>query len=258
MNLKRRQILLAAGGVSLAACRRETNPSGSTSEMHEEIPNIPSKREFHHDSVYVAMIPAGSIRANCYLVGDSETRSAVVIDPGGLADKIAAFAKASKWKVEQILATHGHIDHVGAVWQMKELLKAPFAMHGDDRDWLERVELVSEQYGYPGAKSPKLDRELVASEEITLGKHSMKVLHTPGHSRGGCCFYMKEAKVVFTGDTLFRRSVGRTDLPGGSTSTLITSIHSSLMSLSDDVVVYCGHEESTTIGQERRSNPYLH
>jgi glyoxylase-like metal-dependent hydrolase (beta-lactamase superfamily II) len=257
MELKRRQVLLAAGGISLAACQRETARAESTKEMHEELPNIPSKREFHHGAGFVAMIPAGAIRANCYVVGDTESRSALIIDPGGLADKVVAFAKAAKWKVEQILATHGHIDHVAAVSQVQELLKVPFAMHGDDREWLNRVEYISAQYGYSGAKSPKLDRKLRAGDELKLGKVTVKVLHTPGHSKGGCCFYIPDWKIVFTGDTLFRRSVGRTDLPGGSTSTLLTSIQSSLMSMDDEVVVYCGHEDTTTIGQEKRSNPYL-
>ncbi|MCL2824571.1 MAG: MBL fold metallo-hydrolase [Polyangiaceae bacterium] len=205
----------------------------------------------------VETIVNGPLSENCYIVSDTAAKSAIIIDAGDEANRIADAVKSSSVKVSEILCTHGHIDHAGAVAELKEILGVPFAIHPDDRAWIEHIVESAKSLGFRQPPVPKIDRELSDGEELRFGNVTGKVLHTPGHTLGGCCFYFPQQRVVFVGDTLFACSVGRTDLPGGSSPQLIRSIRERLLTLDDDVVVFSGHGRTTTIGSERRSNPFL-
>lgn len=199
-------------------------------------------------------IPAGILRANCYVVFDELTRQAAVIDPGGDADKILAKCEENKLEVKAILLTHGHGDHVAGVADIKEATRAEIMMNKAD-DYLvhggnqKLIPILSRM------KVFELDRNIEDGDIIKLGDMEIEVIGTPGHTPGGVCFRIGDA--VFSGDTLFRGSVGRTDLEGGSMETLLLSLRQKLCMLPDSTMVYPGHEGSTTIGEERKFNPFL-
>jgi glyoxylase-like metal-dependent hydrolase (beta-lactamase superfamily II) len=192
---------------------------------------------------------------NCYLVGSDKTREAVVIDPGDSIDWIIESAEKDNLKITKILNTHAHIDHVAGVKEMKEMLKIPFYLHKEDEHFLPNLPQHGIMFGWHVEGYPEVDEYLNDGDIIECGDISISVLHTPGHSPGGVCFVA--GKNVFAGDTLFAGSIGRTDLPGGSYHILINSIHQKLMTLDEDFAVYSGHGPSTTIGTEKKSNPFL-
>jgi len=204
---------------------------------------------------YTEVAPLG---VNCFVVGCEETGQGVIVDPGGDAEKIIEMVSRHKLAIIAILNTHGHFDHVGANCAMVDLYKVPLMIHHSDSDMLQRVQEVSTRYGVPGGKnSPPADSFLEDGQEIGIGNLKIKVLHTPGHTQGGCCLYIQSEKKVITGDTLFADSIGRTDLPGGSHEQLLASIRNKLFTLPDDVTVYPGHGRATTIGYEKQNNPYF-
>lgn len=197
----------------------------------------------------------GELGANCYVLGCRSTGKGAVIDPGGDADAILSVIEESRLDVGLILNTHGHFDHFGANGPLKDATGAAILIHRADAE-----ALTSDQARLWGllplrASSPPADRYMDDGELIEVGEARLEVRHTPGHSPGGVC--LVGDGVVFTGDTLFGGSVGRTDLPGGSEATLIRSIRTQLLTLGDDTVAYPGHGETTTIGYERRHNPFL-
>jgi len=193
--------------------------------------------------------------ANCFIVGCEKTKSAVVIDPGDEANKILLSLAESKLTVKYILNTHGHFDHVGGNKQMKEATGADILIHAGDAAMLEQLSVASMAFGLSVENSPPADRTIDEGDLITFGDITLNVLHTPGHSPGGVTFYTDG--VAFVGDSLFAGSIGRTDFPGGDYNTLISSIKTKLFPLGDDVRVYTGHGPATTIGQEKRMNPFL-
>lgn len=205
----------------------------------------------------VETLTNGPFGENCFLVGDDETKKAILIDPGDEEGRIHARVEALGLDVQEIVNTHAHVDHAGAVSPLKRMLSVPFAIHPDERELLSHLPRTAAMFGLPTKEVPEVDRDLSAGEELTLGSLTARVLLTPGHSAGGCCFFFADQKVVFVGDTLFAGSVGRTDLPGGSSKTLITSIQEQLLTLDGDVRVFCGHGPDTTIEAERRHNPFL-
>jgi len=202
-------------------------------------------------------LEAGPLRANCFIFGCAETREGIVIDPGGDAEKIIAIVEQLGLSVLHVLNTHGHFDHVGANRAVKEHFGADLMIHADDASMLERAAAIAQSYGVPGESSPQPDLFLADGMEISFGKRRMTVLHTPGHSKGGCCFYLEAEKIVITGDMLFANSIGRTDFPGGSHQQLLESVRAKLFTLPDDVTAYPGHGPETTIGYEKRYNPYF-
>lgn len=205
------------------------------------------------DSIEVA--PLG---VNCFVLGCEETHQGVVVDPGGDPEQIIAMVNKHALKICYVLNTHGHFDHIGANKAMVDRFHAPLLIHASDSDMLQRVHEVSQRYGIPGGEnSPAADHFLEDNQEIVFGRCRLTVLHTPGHTQGGCCFYLESEKRVITGDTLFADSIGRTDLPGGSHEQLLASIRSKLFALPDDVTVYPGHGPATTIGYEKQNNPYF-
>jgi glyoxylase-like metal-dependent hydrolase (beta-lactamase superfamily II) len=197
----------------------------------------------------------GPLEVNCYILGCEKTGEAVVIDPGADADRIIPVFSRHGLKIIHVLNTHGHFDHVGGNRTILEATGADLLIHEADIPLLSRASESAAVYGLRTENSPLPDRYLVDGMIFPVGTYEIKVLHTPGHTPGGCCLHVDG--IVITGDTLFADSVGRTDFPGGSTETLMKSIHDKLLKLPDETVVYPGHGPSTSIGREKRHNPYL-
>jgi glyoxylase-like metal-dependent hydrolase (beta-lactamase superfamily II) len=202
-------------------------------------------------------LEVGPLGVNCFILGCAASRDGVVIDPGGDVGRISEIVQRHGLKIRYIINTHGHFDHVGGNLQAVKAFGAPLLIHENDAVMLGRAAEVARMYGMPGENSPAPDSFLVEGMEIVFGTHRMKVLHTPGHTQGGCCLYLESEKKVITGDTLFADSIGRTDLPGGSHEQLIASIKSKLFTLPDEVTAYPGHGPKTTIGHEKHNNPYF-
>ena len=203
----------------------------------------------------IKTLAVGPIQANCFVLGCEQTLEAAVIDPGGEADRILNTLAESSLTTRFIINTHGHFDHVVANKRLKEVTGAPILIHPLDAPMLNQLSSSAAAWGLSADDSPGPDRELNDEDKITFGNITLKVIHTPGHTPGGISLYAGED--VFVGDTLFAGSIGRTDFPGGSFETLKASIQKKLFALDDNVKVYAGHGPSTTIGEEKRSNPFV-
>ncbi len=197
----------------------------------------------------------GDIGANCYILGCPETKEAMVVDPGAEARRILATVKEMGVRVRFIVLTHGHLDHIGDVEEVRRETGAKVLIHEQDADCLTNPKKnLSAFFALPVQGEPA-DRLLHDGEEIKVGSRSCKVLHTPGHTAGGICLSFPGG--VITGDTLFAGSVGRTDFPGGSMDVLLDSIRGKLLGLDPATLVYPGHGPSSTIGEEKENNPFL-
>ncbi len=206
----------------------------------------------------VAIIPVTPFQQNCTLIWDEDTNKGVVIDPGGDVDQILKVLEAEKIEVERILITHGHIDHVGGAVELRDALDVDVeGPHEADRMLMERIEQQAIQFGLPSAKPCEPDRWLEEGDVVDVAGMPFEVLHCPGHAPGHVVFVNREAKFAIVGDVLFNGSIGRTDLPGGDHQTLLNSIRDKLLPLGDDVAFLCGHGDHSTIGEERRNNPFL-
>ena len=198
----------------------------------------------------------GPLACNCYVIGDPQTREAIVVDPGGDASELAALLAADQLRVVQIVATHAHFDHLIAAQELRMLTGAPFRLHASDGgllDWyLESGRLF---LGVELPPPPELDATLDEGDTLKAGALELEVLHTPGHSPGSISLVGPDH--VFSGDTLFASSIGRSDLPGGDDALLRKMIRGKLFELGDGVIVHPGHGPATTIGAERRSNPFV-
>ena len=203
----------------------------------------------------VKTLAVGPIMANCFVLGCEDTLEAAVIDPGDEPDRILLTLAESRLAAKLIINTHGHFDHVGANRRLKEVTGAPILIHPLDKPMLGQLAQSAAAWGMTADNSPEPDRELQDGDEVTFGKITLKVLHTPGHTPGGISLYTD--KEVFVGDTLFAGSIGRTDFAGGSFETLRKSIQQKLFKLGDDLKVYPGHNQPTTIGVEKRTNPFV-
>ncbi len=199
----------------------------------------------------------GRLQTNCYLIGCEQTHQAAVIDPGSDAHDILAMAQAEGLAIDQIVLTHFHFDHNEGVADLQRATGATLALHHDDAPLLGHPPAVFRLYSPAISERLTVDRELDDGDAITVGALSLKVLHTPGHSPGGISLWQAEAQAVFSGDTLFCEGLGRTDFPGCDHETLVRSIARRLLTLPDETRVYPGHGPSTTIGHERRRNPWL-
>jgi glyoxylase-like metal-dependent hydrolase (beta-lactamase superfamily II) len=208
-------------------------------------------------SMIFEKMEVGPLGVNCFVLGCATTREGVVIDPGGDMDRISEAVKRHDLKIRYIINTHGHFDHVGGNRKAVEAFGAQLLIHKDDSSMLGRAAEVAHMYGMQGENSPEPNDFLTNGMELSFGTHRIKVLYTPGHTQGGCCLYLEADHKIITGDTLFADSIGRTDLPGGSHDQLLSSIRTSLFTLPDDVIAYPGHGPETTIGHEKRNNPYF-
>lgn len=204
----------------------------------------------------IEIFQAGLAGANCYYVINEETNEAVVIDPGGTLRKIDEFIVSSGISIKAILLTHGHFDHIMGIDDVLRHTKAPVYILEEDLNLLSDADMnasmtfIRQGYTYSGA-IPVKDGEV-----LSLAGYNFKVIATPGHTEGSCCYYIESDRALFSGDTLFYESVGRTDLPGGS-SEICPSIKNKLYVLPDDTIVYPGHNHATSIGHEKKNNPFV-
>lgn len=205
----------------------------------------------------ITTLVVGPLEVNCYIFWDGKSKEAFVIDPGGDLDDILGELKANGLTVKYIINTHGHFDHVGADNSLKEACKAKVAIHGSDVALLKDAHEHATFFGVNTPKQAEPDILLEDGSVIESNGLKLRVIHTPGHSKGGICLYSEADKALFTGDTLFAGSVGRTDFEGGSYEELMTSIKKKILPLGDDVVVLPGHGGSSTIAEEKGSNPFL-
>jgi len=202
-------------------------------------------------------IHVGITQTNCYVVGCEETREGVVIDPGGHPERILKAIEESGLTIRYVLNTHCHFDHMGANAEIVAATGAPLALHPAEIPILQ-ARGGAALFGVAVKESPMPDVELEPGQALEVGLLRFQVLHTPGHSAGGgVTFYLEEEGAAFDGDVLFAMGIGRTDLPGGSFDTLKHSIREVLFALPDETVIYPGHGPKTTVGQEKRSNPWV-
>jgi glyoxylase-like metal-dependent hydrolase (beta-lactamase superfamily II) len=201
--------------------------------------------------------PVGPLACNCTIVGDEESREAIVIDPGDDVSRIAKRLSEQRLKLKQILVTHGHIDHVGGALKLRRLTGAPVFMNEAD---LPQLDMMEEQAGWLGIRAPETappDEGLAEGQVVGLEHYPAVVLHTPGHTQGSICLHFAPLKLLIAGDTLFAGSIGRTDFPGGNFEQIMASLRTRVLALPDETRVLPGHGPLTTIGEEREGNPFL-
>jgi len=205
----------------------------------------------------VVVIPVTAYQQNCSLVWCPETQKGALIDPGGDLPLLIKAVKQKQVIIEKILLTHAHIDHAGGAAEAAEIFNVPIiGPHKDERTLIEMMELQSQMSGIP-ARAFTPTQWLDDGDSLTVGNIIFHVLFCPGHTAGHIVFSAPQNNIVFVGDVLFNGSIGRTDLPGGNTQTLLSSIRNKLFTLSDNTVVVSGHGPNTTIGHEKRTNPFL-
>lgn len=205
-----------------------------------------------------AIIPVTPFEQNCTLFWCKETRKAAVIDPGGDIDRILQAVADEGLELVKILVTHGHIDHAGGAGALAERLGLPIeGPHEEDRFWIEGMPQQSRMFGFPAVMSFEPARWLKDGDKVAFGKVELDVLHCPGHTPGHVVFYHGPSRLMQVGDVLFQGSIGRTDFPRGDHDTLIRSIRERLFPLGDDISFIPGHGPMSTLGEERRYNPFL-
>lgn len=203
----------------------------------------------------IETLVVGMIQANCFIVADEATKKAIIIDPGGDAPVIARRVKQQGLDVVAVLATHGHFDHVEGLSGVKAATGAPIMVHPLDLPLIRNMKNQGALFGLNVGDAPPPDRELADGDEIAFGNLTAKVIHTPGHSQGSVCFLVDGH--LFAGDLLFAGSIGRTDLAGGDYDTLISSVEKKIFTLPQETVVHPGHGPDTSVGREKRTNPFF-
>jgi len=204
----------------------------------------------------ILTLPLGELQTNCFIVADSETKAAAVIDPGWDAPRVLDNLKKHAWSLKYILLTHAHFDHIGAVADLVDATGVPLALHPADLPLLHHLG-GAPLFGHRIRPSPEPSLLLQPGQVIEVGQLRFEVLFVPGHTPGHVAFHEPQAKAVFSGDVLFRQGIGRTDFPGGNMQTLLTSLRDQLLVLPDETTVFPGHGPATTIGAERKGNPFL-
>lgn len=194
---------------------------------------------------------------NTYLVCDDVLGEALLVDPGCEAEPIARWLNEHGLRAVGIVNTHAHIDHVAGVAQARRHFGVPFAIHAREKVLVQALPVQARMFGMEPPEALEVDRWLAEGDEVRVGAHVARVIHTPGHSPGGICLFFAGERRLLTGDTLFVGSVGRTDYPGGDSKKLLMSIRERLFTLGDDVLFYPGHGPSGTLGDERRTNPFV-
>lgn len=203
------------------------------------------------------ILPVGPLQCNCSIIGDETSHEAMVIDPGDEIDDIVAIIEEYKLKVKQIVITHAHIDHVGGAMKLRARTGAPILLNENDYALLKMIDVQASWLGMESPGEVKVEADLVHGQTLRAGALSANVLHTPGHTEGSVCLYFPAEKLLIAGDTLFARSIGRTDLPGGSFEKIMRSLQGQVLALPDETAVIPGHGPMTTIGEEREENPFL-
>jgi hydroxyacylglutathione hydrolase len=200
------------------------------------------------------ILPVGMLQCNCSIFGDEESGHALVIDPGDNVPEILDIVARHKWRVEAIVITHGHFDHVGGAAALRKATGAPVYMNENDREQLDRLDLQAAWLGMGTPERVEIDVAPREGDVLRLANEEFQVIHTPGHTRGSISLWVPSGKTLVAGDTLFRDSIARSDLPGGKGRQLLDSIRTKLFSLPDETVVIPGHGEQTTIGREKVYN----
>jgi len=206
----------------------------------------------------IETFPVGWLQCNCTILGDEQTREAIIIDPGDDPQEILTRLSEYGLTAKQIVCTHTHIDHVGAICELQEKMQTPTAIHKADLFLFEKLDVQAQWIRMPMPKRGVIDQFVQDGDAVTCKGIEMGVIHTPGHTPGSVSFHLPgDRNILFTGDTLFAQSIGRTDLWGGSYPEILKSIQKKLMSFKDETLVVPGHGRSTSIGHERRYNPFL-
>ena len=206
----------------------------------------------------VSIVPVTPFQQNCSLLVCERTRKGAIVDPGGEIDRLLQHAEGRCDGVEKILLTHAHLDHASGTAELARRLGVPIeGPHVEDQFWIDLLPEQAAQYGFPPAETFTPDRWFEDEETVTVGETELKVRHCPGHTPGHVVFFEPESKVVIVGDVLFAGSIGRTDFPRGDYDTLISSIKERVLPMGDDVTFVPGHGPTSTLGEERRTNPFL-
>jgi hydroxyacylglutathione hydrolase len=203
------------------------------------------------------ILPVGMLQCNCSIFGDEESREAIVIDPGDNIDQIVAILAKHALKVKAIVITHAHIDHIGGAAKLKAVTGAPVHMNASDQELYDGLDMQAAWLQMKTPEKTSIDTEARDGDTLGLGDAVFHVLHTPGHTQGSISLWIPAENKLVAGDTLFRDSIGRTDLPGGDGRQILRSIHTKLLTLPADATVIPGHGPNTTIGREKERNPFL-
>ena len=203
------------------------------------------------------ILPVGMLQCNCSIFGDEESREAIVIDPGDNIDQIVAILAKHALKVKAIVITHAHIDHIGGAAKLKAATGAPVHMNGSDQELYDHLDVQASWLQMKTPEKTSIDTEARDGDTLGLGAAVFHVLHTPGHTQGSISLWIPAENKLLAGDTLFRDSIGRTDLPGGDGKQILRSIADKLLTLPEELVVVPGHGANTTIGREKERNPFL-
>jgi hydroxyacylglutathione hydrolase len=203
------------------------------------------------------IFPVGRLQCNCSVIGDEQTREAMVIDPGDQIEDILAILRQEKLTLKQIVITHAHIDHVGGAMKLKAATGAPILMNQNDYALLKMLDMQATWVGMRPPGAVEVDEALAHGRVLKTGGVLSNVIHTPGHTEWSICLYFPEERKLIAGDTLFAGSIGRTDLPGGSMEKIMRSLHTQVLALPDETAVVPGPGPVTTIGEERETNPFL-
>ena len=203
------------------------------------------------------VFPVGPLQCNCSIVGDEQTREAMVVDPGDDIDEVLAVLARHQLKLTRIYITHAHIDHIGGAMKLKAATGAPVVMHSADEMQLPLLDMQAQWVGMTTPGKVTIDEHAKDAHTLRTGGIEARVLHTPGHTEGSSCLYFPAVNRLIAGDTLFAGSIGRTDLPGGDFDKIMRSLHTTLMELPDETLVIPGHGGETTIGAERETNPFI-
>jgi len=203
------------------------------------------------------VLPVGMLGCNCSVIGDEISREAIVIDPGDEVSKIIAILERNQLTVKMIVITHAHIDHIGGAEKLRAHTGAPVYMHEADKMLSDHLDVQAGWLGMETPEDPGIDQPAREGDIIRAGSVEAHVLHTPGHTPGSISLYLPLESRVIAGDTLFQGSIGRTDLPGGDTAQIGRSIRGKLYTLPEDTIVFPGHGLTTSIGEEKRHNPFV-
>lgn len=209
-------------------------------------------------SLELHVVPVTPFAQNTSVVRCSATGRGALVDPGGEVDRLLQVVREQDVELESILLTHGHVDHAGAAGELARRLELPvIGPQKEDDFWLDSIVEQATMFGLEPGEEVVVDRWLEHGEQVVVGECELEVLHCPGHTPGHVCFHASEQQLVFVGDVLFDGSIGRTDFPRGDHATLLRSIHERLLPLGDEVRFLPGHGPSSTLGEQRRSNPFL-